>query len=332
MMVNSLIFGFLLILIAGFTQGTFAIFLKYMHPLKWENFWGLYVIVSLILGPVIVASFLIPNLFHIISLIPISFMVIPMVFGAIWGIGSLLFGISLVRIGLALTYTIVLGLVTVIGAVLPILINHTQMSVQSLTFLVLGLIIILSGTVLSGYAGVLKDGLGKLNKSFKIGILLAVISGITSSMLNVGFVSAGSIVKVAQQHGISVANTSSLIWVIILFGGFLVNIGYVLYLLIKNKTIGLYKKINLKILLAAIVAGVFWYVSFALFGFAANILGNLGSSVGWAMLISLSIVISNIWGITFGEWKGSPNALKTQIRSIGLIIIGTISIAISAIK
>lgn len=326
------ILGFILVLVAGFALGTFAIFLRYMSPLKWENFWGLYVIVSLILGPIIFAFLLIPNFFQILPLVPINLLVVPMLFGAIWGVGNVLFGMSVVRIGLALTYTIILGLVTLIGTVLPIFINHTYISVQAQYFLALGLMIIMLGIILSGYAGVLRSGLGRLNKSLAVGFTIAIISGITSSTLNVGFVSGAGIAKIVHDEGISLANASSLIWVVVLFSGFLVNIGYVLYLLVKNKTASLYKKMTTKILLAVIAAGTLWYVSFALFGLSANMLGNLGPSVGWAMLISLSIVISNVWSIKFGEWKNSGKALNMQLKSLGLIIIGIVSIAISVLK
>lgn len=326
------ILGFILVLIAGLSQGTFAIFFKYTSPLKWENFWGLYAIVALILGPVIFAFLLIPNFFRILPLVPVQLLFVPMLFGAIWGVGSVLFGISLIRIGLALTYTIVLGLVTIIGTVLPIFINNIHINVQAQYFLISGLIITLLGIILSGYAGVLRDGLGKFNKSLMVGFLVAVVSGIASSMLNVAFVSGGGIAKIAHTQGVSLANASSLIWVVVLFSGFLVNIGYVLYLLVKNKTVPLYKKMTLKILLAIIAAGILWYMGFALFGLSANMLGKLGPSVGWAILISLSIVISNVWSIKFGEWKNSDKALNIQLKSLGLIIIGIVSIAISVLQ
>lgn len=331
MIINETL-GLLLAILGGFTTGTFAIFLKYMSPLKWENFWGLYVFVSLILAPVIFASFVIPDFFRILSIIPFNLMLVPMIFGAIWGIGNILFGLSLVRIGLALTYTIVLGLVILIGTVLPIFINNTQVSQHSVVFLVLGLPITLLGVILSGYAGIVRDGLEKLDASLKLGILIAILSGITSSMLNIGFVSAREITKIIQAEGISATNASSLIWVIVLFSGFLVNIGYVIYLLIRKKTMILYRKITLKIILAVFIAGVFWYSGTALFGFAANMLGSLGPSVGWAIFISLSVVVSNMWSIKFGEWKKSSKALNIQIKSLVLIVLGVISIAISALK
>ena len=325
--------AFLLIIIGAFFQGTFGIFIKNTAPLKWENFWVIFAAISYFFGPLLFALFQINNLSSIVSSLPIDTAFLPMLFGMIWGIGAITFGICVVRIGISLTYTIILGLVTVLGAILPIFINKITLSGEAIAYLSSGLLIIIGGVLLSGYAGVLKDKL--LNPKIKPplgGILLAFVSGIFSSLLNIGFVLGKDISLYASEKGIPDTNASALVWLVVLFGGFITNFGYATYLLVKNKTVTLYKKLNLKTFLPILVSGVFWFGSFALFGIGSTKMGSLGPSVGWAMLISLSIVVSNIWGIKFGEWKGVKKALNIQLSSLGLIILGVILVAFSALK
>jgi L-rhamnose-H+ transport protein len=49
-----------------------------------------------------------------------------LVFGFGWGIGSVLFGLGIDRLGLGLGYGIILGLDSLIGTFLPLLVLHAQ--------------------------------------------------------------------------------------------------------------------------------------------------------------------------------------------------------------
>lgn len=326
------LFGLLLILSASILQGTFALFLRFAKPLAWENFWVIYSIVGVLLSPIILAAIVVPNFNQaLLYSLTNNNLLLPLLFGGLWGIGSILFGLSATRIGLSLTYTIILGLTTLIGSILPLFINGTVPQGRVLLFLVLGLTFMLFGIILSGYSGYIRDKNSKIvEKSIIIGLTLAVISGVFSPLLNIAFVTGKGITQTAQDFGASSTNATALTWVIALFTGFLVNIIYAIFLLFRNKTAHLYLKINFRILLAAIAAGIFWYGSVALFGLASVKLGNLGPSIGWAMFISASIVISNLWAVKLGEWKSSKKAFSYQIVATTLIVIGIATIAISS--
>jgi L-rhamnose-H+ transport protein len=250
----------------------------------------------------------------------------------VWGIGAILFGLCVIKIGVALTYSIVLGLVAVIGSVLPIFINHISFTPQAFIFLLIGLLIIVSGVFLSGFAGVLKEKIRNPKQSIALdGIILAVISGFSSSLLNVGFITGKDISLHAQKFGVPDINASSLVWLVVLFGGLITNFGYAFFILIKNKTFRVYKRLTRRLFLPIFISALFWYATFALFGIGSVKLGSLGPSVGWAMLISLSIVVSNVWGIKFKEWKGGvKKALKLQLGALGLIIVGVAFVTLSA--
>ena len=319
-------------MLATLIQGTFAVFLRYMAPLKWENFWGIYSLVALLIGPVLLAFLVNPNFFQVLTSIPSENLRYPILFGALWGVGSILFGLSAVRIGLSLTYSIILGMTTLIGTLLPPLINKIIPSGLTLNLLVFGLILITLGVIVSGYAGVLRDQRNKkIKRDIIIGLALAFFSGLFSPLLNVAFITGASIAAISKNNGVAPEYATFLVWAVVLFGGFVVNFGYVLFLLIKNKTFSLYSKMSRSNFLAALASALFWLISSLMFGISTVKIGKLGPSIAWAIFISFSIVISNLWGIRFGEWTGAKRALKYQIKSIILISIGVGFIAYSAL-
>lgn len=329
---NQVEFAFLLIIIAGFLQGTFGIFIKKIAPLQWENFWVIFSCFAYLFGPLAFAYYQLPNFFPMLFSLSLNDIVLPLIIGAVWGIGSVLFGLSIGKIGVSLTYSIVLGLVTIIGSVLPIFINHISFTPHALILLILGLCIITTGVFASGWAGVIKEKIQNPKQKIPlVGIVIAVISGVFSSLLNIGFVLGSGISRHAMTFDVSSIQASSLVWVIVIFGGFLTNAGYALFLLLKNRTFVVYKKLTVKLFFPILISAACWYITFALFGIGSTQLGSLGPSVGWAMLISLSIVISNIWGIRFGEWNGVKKALSMQFYALGLIIAGVVCITLSAL-
>jgi len=108
-----------------------------------------------------------------------------------------------------------------------------------------------------------------------------------------------------------------------LFGPFFINLGYAMRLLRKNKTWELYyQKDNRAYYLYTLIMGV-WTVGVALFGVAAANMGDLGSSIGWAIINSASIFWANILGILTGEWKGTTKkTLKTMVVGLAVLLAG----------
>jgi L-rhamnose-H+ transport protein len=190
-----------------------------------------------------------------------------------------------------------------------------------------GILIMFLGLAVSAYAGMKRETEHK-NRKFRLGLLLAVISGLTSPMLNIGFVYGIPIVETAQTHGITEFATLP-VWIILLLGGFLINFGYAIYLLIKAKTFKLFAQKTKTPLILSITSGIFYFSGLSIYGIASSRLDTLGTSVGWALLMSLMIVISNLSGILTGEWTGSRKALRFQLTSISILILGISVMGIS---
>lgn len=318
--------GLLFILLAAFFQGTFAVFLKFINPWKWENFWFVYSIIALVVFPVVCSFLIVPNLVKVLITSPLDSVFFSFLFGMLWGLGSVLFGLSVTKIGLSLSYSLILGLVIIIGSLLPLF--SAPLVSKVISTLLFGILFIFIGLAISTYAGIKRDGF-KTGKGFKTGLIIAVVSGITSPMLNIGFIYGRPILETAKSSGASNASATLPIWIIVLFGGFLVNIGYAIYLLITNKTFDLFVSKVKTPLFVSVVSGTFWFSGFGIYGVATSHLGSLGTSAGWGLLMSLMIIISNIWGILTKEWKDNSKALKYQLISILVSILGVVIIAMS---
>jgi L-rhamnose-H+ transport protein len=312
--------GIALILVASFFQGTFALFLKFTHRWKWENFWAIFSLVALVISPIAYSYLLIPNTATILSLSPANAILNSLFFGILWGIGSVLFGLSVVRIGIALTYSLIIGLTAAIGSLLPMLLTSLP-TLNVLLLFSLGILLIFLGLTFSAYAG-MKRETQQRTKKFKIGLILAVISGLTSPMLNIGFVYGNPIRETALALGVSAEFATIPLWIAVLLGGFLINFSYAVYLLIKARTYKLFPQNTSTHLILSVTSGIFFFSGLAIYGIASSLLKTLGTSIGWALLMSLMILISNLTSILTSEWKNSKKALRYQLISISILILG----------
>jgi L-rhamnose-H+ transport protein len=319
-----------LIVLAGFFQGTFGLGMKYTRPLAWEAWWTIYSLISMILFPVIWAVIVIPDLFGAISNAPSNAIWSGMLFGFLWGIGGILFGVSVNYVGVSITYGIVMGLAASVGSVVPLVQIPDVGSNPVLPFIVTGVVIMLVGVAVSAIAGVKRDKLqakeitagNKTGKTIGKGLLIAISSGILSASLNIGFINAAPVASAAEELGAISRNASLAAWVVVLFGAFVMNGGYVLFLLSKNKSWKTFGTAESgKAYKWAVLSGLFWFGGFGAYGQGAALMGELGPVVGWPILLGLALIISNVWGVSSGEWKGAKMPLRIMFVGVFILII-----------
>jgi L-rhamnose-H+ transport protein len=107
-------------------------------------------------------------------------------------------------------------------------------------------------------------------------------------------------------------------------GGFITNASYCLFQNAKNKTFGDYRKTSLLVnnLLFCSLAGILWYSQFFGLSMGKSFLepGSVMMLFSWAILMSLNIFFSNIWGILLKEWKG-VSKMTICLLVIGLAVL-----------
>ena len=324
----ELFLPFLLLIFASFFQGTFGLGMKYMNPMSWESWWVIHVLVAMILFPMIWAYIVIPDLFDIIASSPKDAIYSAMLYGFLWGIGGIMFGVSVPYIGLSLTMGIVMGLAGSAGSLIPLFQIENATSQPSFPYIIGGLIISLIGVAITAKAGIDRDKLinsSSKSKNILKGLLIAVACGLLSSLLNVGFANAAPIAEKAQEFGVITRNSSLAAWVVVLWGAFIMNFSYAVLLLFKNNSWSTFSlKNSLNAYKWSLIAGFCWFAALGVYGQGAALLGEIGPVIGWPILLGLSLIISNYWAYNAGEWNNARKPFNKLLIGLFVLIISAV--------
>jgi L-rhamnose-H+ transport protein len=193
----------------------------------------------------------------------------------------------------------------------------------------LGILVCVLGIYLCGKAGMMKENeLSKEQKQESIkefdltkGLIVATISGLCSACFNFGIEAGKDMAAVAVEKGSDPLFQNNIIFVVVLWGGFLTNFVWCMYLNFSNKTFGDYlnKKSPLRMNYTfAAVAGTTWFLQFFFYGMGESKLGNGASS--WILHMAFIILIANGWGIILKEWSDVSKKTKQTI-TLGISII-----------
>ena len=324
----ELFLPFLLLIFASFFQGTFGLGMKYMNPMSWESWWVIHVLVAMILFPMIWAYIVIPDLIDIIASSPKDAIYSAMLYGFLWGIGGIMFGVSVPYIGLSLTMGIVMGLAGSAGSLIPLFQIENATSQPSFPYIIGGLIISLIGVAITAKAGIDRDKLinsSSKSKNILKGLLIAVTCGLLSSLLNVGFANAAPIAEKAQEFGVITRNSSLAAWVVVLWGAFIMNFSYAVLLLFKNNSWSTFSlKNSLNAYKWSLIAGFCWFAALGVYGQGAALLGEIGPVIGWPILLGLSLIISNYWAYNAGEWDDAQKPFNKLLIGLFVLIISAV--------
>ena len=158
--------------------------------------------------------------------------------------------------------------------------------------------------------------------------MIASASGILSAMLAVGFDRTEEIGTIAEKAGALARNTALARWVVVLAGAYVMNAGYALILLVKNKSFGSFKAPNMfSALKWSIIAGLLWFAALGTYGQGVALMGEMGTMICWPMMLGLSLIVSNAVGVFTGEWKGVGGPLKLMLLGVFVIIVATVVMA-----
>ncbi len=339
-MMDEFAFPILLVVVASVFQGTFGLGMKYIKPLAWEAWWLVHATVAMLLFPWAWALVVVPELFGCIAQAPPQAVYGGMLFGFLWGVGGIMFGVSVRYVGMSLTYGIVMGLAAFMGALIPLLQIADVASDPALPYVIAGMVAILVGVAIVAYAGIRRDQIqaaeGKeivgiqRGKAFRIGLAIAITSGVLSALLNVGFANTAAVGETAEKLGALTRNSALARWVVVLVGAYVMNAGYALLLLIKNSTWSSFRAEGaVHAYKWAVIAGLLWFAALGVYGQGAALMGDLGPVIGWPMLLGLALIVSNALATWTGEWKGVPGPFKTMLCGVLVLILACIILGYS---
>ena len=329
--------GVLGVLAGGILNGSFVAPIKKTGQWEWENSWLVYSAAGLILVPWAAALATIPDLWELYSSVSPGAVASALLFGFGWGLGSVLFGVGVDRMGLAVGYGIILGLIAPIGTFYPMIVLHPeQLFTRRGYTLMAGTLIVIAGVFFCALAAKRREeaaGAGRAPKGgFWTALLICIAAGVLSPMLNFSFVFGEELRRRAIEMGSAPQMASNAVWPLCLTAGFVLNAAYPIYLLTKRRTWSLYRLHTPapSHWFWASLMGLLCFGSFVVYGAGAETLGELGGIVGWPLFMSMALITSNALGALSGEWKGAPpRAHIDSIAGIALLIVAIVVISAS---
>lgn len=302
-----MIFGFIVLLLAGLCQGSFGIGYKKYAPFSWAAFWGIYCLLCIVVSAGF-AWITAPKLALALSDVELT---VPLLYGAAWGLSAIGFSKAIGKIGMSMVYGISMGVSTIVGSVLPMAIGSNLPAGSAALIFWLGLGLTLAGIIVITVAGVLRD------RSFgasPVGIILALLSGLGSGAMNVGFTYSDGLGNAIAEMGYSAAAISAGKWLPVLVGGCMAGaIWCAIELCFKREWHTVTENGSLKRTVILFSVSIIWYAALLLYGLSVQMLGRMGSTVGWILFNALALGVSVCWGIKFGEWPRG----KRKILFIG---------------
>ena len=328
----NLIIGLLIIAVGAFCQSSSYVPINKVKSWSWESYW---------LGQGVFAWLLFPLFGALLSLSGtggsfadlLSLMQadlkstwLTILFGVLWGVGGLTFGLSMRYLGVALGQSIALGTCSALGAILgPVFTGHAA---DLTTSVIIGVVVTLVGIAIIGIAGAMKSAAlpeeekKKAVKDFNFGkgLFVAVLAGFMSACFNIGL-SFGQNLFLEGTKPIFQTLPATML---VTFGGFLTNACYCLYQNRKNKTWGDYGKKAIwgNNLVFCCLAGLLWYSQFFGLSLGKGFLTEYPVLItfSWCILMSLNVVFSNVWGIILKEWKGVSRK-TAAVLVVGIIVL-----------
>jgi L-rhamnose-H+ transport protein len=304
----------------------------------WETTWALAGIFSWVLLPICVSAALLPDLRSFYGSIDSSVVLKAFLFGAMWGVGNVSYGLTMRYLGMSLGIGVAIGVTLVVGTLIPPLV-HGQAAALVQTrgglLTLLGIAVALCGIVVVSIAGHKKEqALGAQVREFDVkkGLLLAVLCGIFSSGMSFAIDAARPIQAAALVRGVNPLYAALPSYVIIMGGGALINFGYCLFRLMFKKELSLRADLSLpaaglagNAALAA-TGGIMWYLQFFFYAWGAASIPASFSYVNWMLHMSGYVLFGGIVGLALGEWAGVGSRPVRLLWGGMLVIIAAANI------
>ncbi len=330
----DVLLGLLIIAIGSFGQSSSYVPIKKIKSWEWENFWLVQGIFAWLVFPLLGALLAVPEGGSLFSLLSSGGALKAIIYGVLWGVGGLTFGLSMRYLGVALGQSISLGTCAAFGTLFPALMAGTDLFHGEGLILLLGVCITLAGIAVIGYSGSLRSqSMSEEEKKAAVkdfaltkGLLVALLAGVMSACFALGLDAGSSIKEAALSANVNPLYAGLPVILLVTFGGFLTNAAYCFWQNIKNGTTKDYFKVSPSLfinnVLFCMLAGVLWYSQF--FGLEMGKSFFTDNAVlmafAWSILMSLNVVFSNLWGIILREWAGADR--KTLVAlGVGLLIL-----------
>lgn len=315
------------IIAAGMLNGSFAVPMKTARVWKFEQVWMAFSLLAMAVIPWTGVMLAVPDWADVLAATPTRGWLGLIALGLLWGVASLLYGVAVDLLGIALGFAIQLGLSIVLGALLPMLWSGA-LKLQTLddALFLGGLALMVVGVVLCAQAGGAKTAApGASGARFRKGLIIALLGGIGAPLLNFGIQYGISLLRAAGQIPTDARFSlkTYVAWAVFLSAASVTQAGYCFFRTVKTNSTAAFRSPGAgRDAVTVVVMSVVWAASVFLYGMSAVGLGPLGTSFGWPIFVGLIVLTSNAWGVLLGEWKGtSPRAFRRMLAGSAVLVL-----------
>jgi L-rhamnose-H+ transport protein len=292
------------------------------------------------------------NLFGVIASQSAATLCWTYLFGSLWGVGGLTYGLTMRYLGLSLGTGVALGFCAAFGTLMPPILKLVAPAVpvtESILEIAAtgpgritlgGVSICFLGIAFSAAAGLKKEkevpaeisrasiaefDLGK-------GLAVGVFSGIASACFAFGLAAGSPIAAAAVSAGTSPIWSGLAKLVVLLWGGFTTNFIWCWILFRRNRTAHQYwSSVSGNVPLArnyllCATAGTTWYLQYFFYTMGETQMGRYGFA-SWTLHMASIIIFATLWGWIMHEWKGSSRNTHALVATgIGLLVLSSLVI------
>jgi L-rhamnose-H+ transport protein len=234
--------------LGGLASASFYVPYRGVKHWAWETYWLVGGFFSWIIAPWILALTMTRDLLPVLHAAPTTTLFWTYIFGILWGLGGLTFGLTMRYLGMSLGMAMVLGYTAAFGTLMPpifrgvfaseVLGTHSGLVILS------GVAVCLLGIASAGAAGISKEREMSTEQKrasikefdLKKGLLVATFSGVMSACFAYGLAAGDPIKAITIQHGTPVLWQGLPVLVVVLAGGFTTNFIWCVILNIRNRT------------------------------------------------------------------------------------------------
>jgi len=311
--------GLLLAIVSGACFGVCFLPVRYINKFAWENTWFVYSFFATLVFPVALGFMTIPSLPGVYCQIGWRMNLIVIAAGLLNGLAVVMYGLALIRIGMAVVNALGNGISLVLGSFVPLLIQHREAMRGTLGLtLFLGLGAAVPGLVLCGVAASQQDSESAYMDSERqkrndrsanalIGVLLAVGFGVLQPLMNFGLAFADDYMRLAKAHGTAEVFASNAFYIVFMPASLVTSGLYFAFLWWKNGSLRQFREPNaLRYCLGCVVIAVIWFLGIILYGWVMPWMKSYGPVLGWPVLMAAISIFSAVVEYFYGDWRGRP--------------------------
>ena len=234
--------------LGGLASGSFYVPFRGVKHWAWETYWLVGGFFSWIIAPGLLALIMTSDLFVVLHQAPLRSILWTYIFGVLWGLGGLTFGLTVRYLGMSLGMAVALGYTAAFGTLMPPIFRgefaRQVLGTRSGLVILAGVAVCLVGIAFAGAAGVSKEReMSDEQKrasikefDLKKGLLVGTFSGVMSACFAYGLAAGDPIKAITLQHRTSTLWQGLPVLVVLLAGGFTTNSIWCLLLNKRNQS------------------------------------------------------------------------------------------------